>query len=416
MIDGKKFEMDQGRGLWDLLFGVNDPDAAIKMEACQEDTTILDLNLSGDLMSLFVGTSTGAMSCLNGDELTGNATFIEDCINSSVEHMDTVSSSRDSASSPGSTTLHTVDSDQLLSDLEFDAATLSALTAYLQNPEALISSNSSGSSSDDGSSENGSCQGSPKCNHSKNAADNSDKMELSLTPEELTLLRKEGLSLPKCYPLSKQDERTLKKIRRKIRNKKSAQESRRKRKVYMDQLEEQVKDVTTHNKTLHKRVKELERENASLATQLKTLQTVLGRATRNTKATGTCLMALVLSVALILTPYNNDNNNINTEAKQTITIGDYEVENVTPVRSRILYNLEGPPEPVARFVSQVMPLGKPVAFPAVVLDSQPLIVEDLDERGQGGFGQRASNSNLPEMPPTLTVHLSTKKSPIMAAR
>ena len=58
----------------------------------------------------------------------------------------------------------------------------------------------------------------------------------------------------------------------------------------MDQLEEQVKDVTTHNKTLHKRVKELERENASLATQLKTLQTVLGRATRNTKATGTCLM------------------------------------------------------------------------------------------------------------------------------
>ena len=70
-------------------------------------------------MSLFVGTSTGAMSCLNGDDLTGNATFIEDCINYSVEHMDTVSSSRDSASSPGSTTLHTVDSDQLLSGRYF---------------------------------------------------------------------------------------------------------------------------------------------------------------------------------------------------------------------------------------------------------------------------------------------------------
>ncbi|GAU94373.1 hypothetical protein RvY_06156 [Ramazzottius varieornatus] len=408
--------MDQGRGLWDLLFGVNDPDAAIKMEACQDDTTTLNLNLSGDLMSLLVGSSTGGMQCLDGSELTGSASFIDDCISSSVEHMDTVGSSRDSASSPGSATLHTVDSDQLLSDdLEFDAETLSALTEYLQNPEALVSSNSSGSSSDDGSSDNGSCQGSPKSTHSKTATSHPDKMELTLTPEELTLLRKEGLSLPKCYPLSKQDERTLKKIRRKIRNKKSAQESRRKRKVYMDQLEEQVKDVTAQNKTLHKRVKDLERENASLQSQLKTLQTVLGRATRNTKATGTCLMALVLSVALIMTPYNNDSHNTSPDAKQTMTIGDYEVENVTPVRSRILYNLEGPPEPVARFVSQVIPLGKPVAFPAAVVakrDGQQLVVQDLDERG----GQRASNSNLAEMPPTLTVHLNTRKSPVVASR
>ena len=74
---------------------------------------------------------------------------------------------------------------------------------------------------------------------------------------------------------------------------KSAQESRRKKKVYMDQLEEQVKEVTGQNKVLTKRVKELEKENGSLQQQLKTLQGIFGRATRNTKATGTCLMVLI---------------------------------------------------------------------------------------------------------------------------
>jgi len=159
----------------------------------------------------------------------------------------------------------------------------------------------------------------------------------------MILLKKEGLTLPKRYPLTKQQERTLKKIRRKIRNKKSAQESRRKKKVYMDTLEDQVKDITTQNKSLQKRVKELEKENLSLQQQLKTLQNVFGRATRNTKTTGTCLMALVLSVALIVSPYTQTTSN--EQDKETVLVGDYPVENVTPARSPIVYNLDGPPEP-----------------------------------------------------------------------
>ena len=50
----------------------------------------------------------------------------------------------------------------------------------------------------------------------------------------------EGYRLPTKLPLTREEEEALKLVRRKIKNKLSAQESRRKRKEYMDMLEQKV--------------------------------------------------------------------------------------------------------------------------------------------------------------------------------
>ncbi|KAG4079596.1 hypothetical protein HA402_001784 [Bradysia odoriphaga] len=126
--------------------------------------------------------------------------------------------------------------------------------------------------------------------------------KLTLTNEEKRLLAKEGISLPGNYPLTKHEERELKRIRRKIRNKISAQDSRKRKKEYVDGLEERVKQCTDENQTLIKRIKQLQSQNHNLMSQMKKLQTLLTKGTSKTAQPATCLMVLLLSLALVAVP------------------------------------------------------------------------------------------------------------------
>ncbi|XP_065103323.1 cAMP responsive element binding protein 3-like 3 like [Paramisgurnus dabryanus] len=129
--------------------------------------------------------------------------------------------------------------------------------------------------------------------------------EIVLTDEEKRLLAKEGATIPSNMPLTKAEERTLKRVRRKIRNKQSAQESRKKKKVYVDGLESRVAVCTAHNQELQKKVEMLQKQNMSLVEQLRKLQALVKMSTMKTTTTSTCIMVFLLSFCLIIFPSVN---------------------------------------------------------------------------------------------------------------
>lgn len=128
--------------------------------------------------------------------------------------------------------------------------------------------------------------------------------QLTLSDEEKRLLKKEGILLPSHYPLTKQEERELKRIRRKIRNKISAQDSRKRKKEYIDGLEDRVKACTEENQQLQKRIRTLEAQNESLLVQMRRFQNVVtgGSSGRPQAHVSTAFMMLILSAALFIVP------------------------------------------------------------------------------------------------------------------
>ncbi|XP_069910161.1 cyclic AMP-responsive element-binding protein 3 isoform X2 [Oryctolagus cuniculus] len=131
---------------------------------------------------------------------------------------------------------------------------------------------------------------------------------LVLTEEEKRLLEKEGLTLPGTLPLTKMEEQVLKRVRRKIRNKKSAQESRRKKKVYVGGLESRVSKYTAQNLELQHKVQLLEEQNLSLLDQLRKLQALVMEISNKTSSGSTCVLVLLFSFCLLLVPamYSSD--------------------------------------------------------------------------------------------------------------
>lgn len=126
-------------------------------------------------------------------------------------------------------------------------------------------------------------------------------MAQKLTEEEKCLMQKEGLTIPSHLPLTKQEERDLKRIRRKIRNKQSAQDSRKRKKQYIDGLEARVRLCTMQNAALQKRVNILERQNTSLLEQIKQFKVLITSSAKPAK-TSTCIMVIIFSFALLALP------------------------------------------------------------------------------------------------------------------
>jgi len=129
--------------------------------------------------------------------------------------------------------------------------------------------------------------------------------KLKITEEELQLLKQESADISEFYnavELTSSQEKKLKKVRRKIRNKKSAHESRKRRKEFMDNLQENYQELTDENKRLQAKMKILENENSALRTQVAKLKAFIQAASAKTAQATTCVMLLVLSLAFFLAP------------------------------------------------------------------------------------------------------------------
>ena len=98
------------------------------------------------------------------------------------------------------------------------------------------------------------------------------------------------------------EQKHLKRVRRKIKNKLSAQESRRKKKDYVEGLEDRVQSCTDTNIKLRKRVDSLETENKTLAQQLSKLHSLVAQLYPSKLQAGTLIMVISLSFSLLVWP------------------------------------------------------------------------------------------------------------------
>lgn len=270
-------------------------------------------------------------------------------------------------------------------DFEDDASMLNFDEIMQETDEMIAAHNNDEDNDDDDDSSAESCaSGYPK---------------LLLTNEEKRLLAKEGISLPQSYPLTKQEERELKRIRRKIRNKISAQDSRKRKKEYIDGLEERVKQCSEENHQLIKRIKVLQSQNHDLMSKMKKLQNLLTKTTGKTAQPATCLMILLLSMALVAVPNLKLDKQSAINAKDLVTaFGEQqsrrnllfdlksELEDLEPDPLMYIPNEHDYVENVYKYVSQ---LSNDNTSPPPAKRSKMLIDYDIDSMNEWELQKRS---------------------------
>lgn len=238
--------------------------------------------------------------------------------------------------------------------------------------------------------------------------------KLVLTNEEKRLLAKEGIALPQSYPLTKHEERELKRIRRKIRNKISAQDSRKRKKEYIDGLEERVKQCSEENQHLIKRIKVLQTQNHDLMSKMKKLQTLLTKSTGKSAQPATCLMILLLSMALVAVPnlkISKDTINANELAT---AFGDQqnrrnllfdlksELEDLEP-ELMFVPNEHDYVENVYKYVSQLSSSPPPAKRAKMLVDYDIDSIDEWELKKRAGDGNINSLEEEQQQKPKITV-------------
>lgn len=120
-------------------------------------------------------------------------------------------------------------------------------------------------------------------------------------------MAREGVDLPDRLPLTREEERALRTVRRKIRNKISAKNSRLKKQEYVSGLEQRVKMCSRENRSLRGAVEALRNQNRQLGADLRRLRQWVstrlpGAQLPFNPAGKVAFYALMLSFAFVLTP------------------------------------------------------------------------------------------------------------------
>eukprot|EP00040_Diaphanoeca_grandis_P022475 m.120773 g.120773 ORF g.120773 m.120773 type:complete len:471 (+) comp28829_c2_seq1:394-1806(+) len=147
-----------------------------------------------------------------------------------------------------------------------------------------------------------------------------------LTSEERRMMEAEGVVIPADGPLTKMHERELKRLRRQIKNKYSAKDSRRKRKEYIENLE-------AINNRLSSQVSNLHGDNNSLRKQLHSIKKLI----QPRKVKGSSPSTLIM-LCLLLSRNNkslNPSNSMDTSVDETAGLSTASTPRITPVTEGI---------------------------------------------------------------------------------